>query len=93
MRLHGAQVAIVECAHDEALSKIIQVLTQRQHIVPLTPQCIVQQPALHSGTERANGVFLRRGTGLVQSTFYLDSVPIALTSIHTLAFSTMASDS
>lgn len=53
---HGAQSAIVEHRHHEALSQVIQVLPKCQHIAVVPSCCCIQPPSLHAGTKATDGV-------------------------------------
>ena len=60
--LHCAKASVVEEAHNERLSQVIQVLAHGDHVVLLSPCTVVDHSALHSRAERANGVLLHAVT-------------------------------
>ena len=45
--LHGPQEAIVEGTHEEALSQVVKMLPQCQHVVALTSGTSIQPSTLH----------------------------------------------
>jgi len=55
VRFHGAQPAVVEGAHEEALGEVVEVLAEREDVVAVGPRGRVQPAALHAAAERAHG--------------------------------------
>ena len=53
--LHRPQPAVVEDRHEEALRQVVQVLTQREHIVALATSSSIDPTALHSRAKSTDG--------------------------------------
>jgi len=72
--LHGPEHSIVEARHDKGLGKVIEMLTHRDNIVAFAPRAGVNHTSLHTGTERADRVFLHAETCSLNQSITLNPV-------------------